>query len=483
MRINSSKYPRRNFLKSLSYNSDISNKNPKKIYKIRERLLNSNSLSLLSNDFKTKTNKINIAPILSQNSQEQFIKSLYFKRYLDLLYKQRTTTNQKQKFIEEYKSKDKPKISLYLFKNKNNFKFKRKNSKIFLNVTPHNAKGKNDYNDHSNVLINQIIKFNSETKIKKEKDLMPMKLGKEYYDFIEKKSKLNFNPNYNSPFIHKVNSCYMIDKFLARKKYKINRTKLKLNNDENESDENLELELKDQIEDFSVDLEKYKKTLKRFFKDSVKLNQIYFHEKFFDNFANRINFIFDDRKFPTIKNKLNRVIIDIKNIELCEWKLLNMIENSTMTYLHKLKAKIQRELDEFKENEKNKNKNNNNNIKFIINEHIISDEMPDSIVKKAKLIKENSEDLNNIFEIVNKNLEEELENDDNYIESKNERYFYEKFFSHQETEYKTIEFASFKLTNLIYNNSNFYEKYYPKGYSKGKGRKIINNLREINLYL
>ena len=342
MRINSSKYPRRNFLKSLSYNSDISNKNPKKIYKIRERLLNSNSLSLLSNDFKTKANKINFAPILSQNSQEQFIKSLYFKKYLDLLYKQRTTTNQKQKFIEEYKSKDKPKIFLYLFKNKNNIKFKRKNSKIFLNVTPHNAKGKNDYNDHSNVLINQIIKFNSETKIKKEKDLMPMKLGKEYYDFIEKKSKLNFNPNYNSPFIHRVNSCYMIDKFLARKKYKINRTKLKLNNDENESDENLELELKDQIEDFSVDLEKYKKTLKRFFKDSVKLNQIYFHEKFFDNFANRINFIFDDRKFPTIKNKLNRVIIDIKNIELCEWKLLNMIENSTMTYLHKLKAKIQK---------------------------------------------------------------------------------------------------------------------------------------------
>jgi len=331
------------------------------------------------------------------------------------------------------------------------------------------------------VLINQIIKFNSETKIKKEKDLMPMKLGKEYYDFIEKKSKLNFNPNYNSPFIHRVNSCYMIDKFLARKKYKINRKKLKLNNEENGSDENLELELKDQIEDFSVDLEKYKKTLKRFFKDSVKLNQIYFHEKFFDNFPNRINFIFDDRKFPTIKNKLNRVIIDIKNIELCEWKLLNMIENSTMTYLHKLKAKIQRELDEFKENEKNKNKNKN--IKFIINEHIITDEMPDSIVKKAKLIKENSEDLNNIFEIVNKNLEEELENDDNYIESKNERYFYEKFFSHQETEYKTIEFASFKLTNLIYNNSNFYEKYYPKGYSKGKGRKIINNLREINLYL
>ena len=478
MRIKSSKYLKRNFFKNLSHNSDTSIKGQKKIFKIRERFLNSNTLSLLSNNFKMKTNKINITPILSQNSQEEYIKALNFKKYLDLLYKQRATTNQKQKFIEEYKSKDKPKISLYLFKN--NFKFKRKKSKIFLNETPNNAKKINDYNDHSNVLINQLIKFNSETKIKKEKDLIPMKLGKEYQDFIEKKNKLNFNPNFNSPFIHRVNSCYMINKFLSRKKkYKINPTKLIINNDENESEENLEVELKDQMEDFSVDLEKYKKTLKQFFKDSVKLNQLYFHEKFFDNFANRINFIFDDRKFPTIKNKLNRIIVDIKNIELCEWKLLNIIENSTMTYLHKLKAKIQRELDEVKEKGKNKNKDKN----FIINQQINRDDINDKIIKEAKNIKENSEDINKIFEFVNNKLEEELGNEDDYIESKKERYFYEKFFSHQETEYKTIEFASFKLTNLIYNNTNFYEKCYSNGKSKGKGRKLINNLREINLYL
>ena len=270
----------------------------------------------------------------------------------------------------------------------------------------------------------------------------------------------------------------MIDKFLSRKKkYKIDKAKLKVDNDENESEENLEEELKDQMEDFSVDLEKYKKTLKQFFKDSVKLNQLYFHEKFFDNFPNRINYIFDNRKFPTIKNKLIRVIVDIKNIELYEWKFLNMIENSTMTYLHKLKAKIQRELDEIKE--KGKNENNSNN-KLIINHHINRNDINDIIIKKAKNIKENSEDIDKIFELVNNSLEDELGNDNDYIESKNERYFYEKFFSHQETEYKTIEFASFKLTNLIYNNSNFYENCYSNGNSKGKGRKFINNL---NLYL
>ena len=332
------------------------------------------------------------------------------------------------------------------------------------------------------MLINQIIKFNSETKIKKEKELIPMKLGKEYHDFIEKKNKLNFNPNFNSPFIHRVNSCYMIDKFLSRKKkYKINRAKLEINNDENESEENLKVELKDQIEDFSVDSEKYKKTLKLFFKDSVKLNQIYFHEKFFDNFANRINFIFDDRKFPTIKNKLSKIIVDIKNIELCEWKFLNIIENSTMTYLHKLKAKNQRELDEVKEKGKNKYKFKNKML--IIDQKINRNDINDKIIKKAKNIKENSEDINKIFELDNNKLEDELGNEDDYIESKYERYFYEKFFSHQETEYKTIEFASFKLTNLIYNNTNFYEKSYSNGNYKGKGRKLINHLREINLYL
>jgi hypothetical protein len=383
MRINSSKYSKRNFYKHLLYNSDTSNKGQKKIYKIRERLLNSNTLTLLSNNFKMKTNKINITPMISQNSQEQYVKALNFKKYLDLIYKQKETKTQKQNFIEEYKSKDKPKISLYLFKN--NFKFKRKKTKIYINETHNNGKKINDYNDHSNVLINQIIKFNSENKIKKEKDLIPMKLGKEYHDFIEKKNKLNFNPNFNSPFIHRVNSCYMIDKFLSRKKkYKIDRTKLKIDNDENESEEHLKEELKDQMEDFSVDLEKYKKTLKQFFKDSVKLNQIYFHEKFFDNFPNRINYIFDNRKFPTIKNKLIRVIVDIKNIELYEWKFLNMIENSTMTYLHKLKAKIQRELDEIKE--KGKNENNSNN-KLIINHHINRNDINDIIIKKAKNIK------------------------------------------------------------------------------------------------
>ena len=458
MRINSSKYLKRNFCKNLSYNNYTSNKSQKKIFKIRERLLNSNTLALLSNNFKMKTNKINITPILSQNSQEKYINSLNYKGYLDLLYKQRATTNQKQKFIEEYKSKNKPKISLYLFQN--NFKFKRKRSNIFLNETPNNGNRKNDYNDHSNLLINQIIKFNSENKIKKEKDLLPMKLGKEYHDFIEKKNKLNFNPNFNSPFIHRVNSSYMIHRILSKKKHKINRIKLNINNEENESKENYELELKD----FSVQIDKYKKKLKQFFKDSIKLNQIYFHEKFFDNFANRINFIFDGRKFPTIKNKLNRIIVDIKNMELCEWNLLNMIENSTIIYLNKLKYKVQRELDEINENKNQK--------------------INDKIIQKARLIKENNEDINKIFEFFNNNLEDELGNEGDYIESKNERYFYEKFFSHEEREYKTIEFASFKLTNLIYNNPNFYKQSYLNNNDEEKRkRKLINSLKEIHLYL
>ena len=162
-----------------------------------------------------------------------------------------------------------------------------------------------------------------------------------------------------------MNSNYLIDKnFLKKIKSGFSITKLKTYTQEKlEKDDDIELESKDKMEEMSLDLQHYKKAIKIFLTDETKLNQIYIHEEFFDSFPNKINFLFDDRKFPTIKNNLNKIKIEIKTSGGYEWNRLNMIELSTLTYLHKLKAKIQRELDEIEENE-NKEK------QFKINQEI-----------------------------------------------------------------------------------------------------------------
>ena len=54
-------------------------------------------------------------------------------------------------------------------------------------------------------LVNQILKLNrSSAKIENIKDISPMKLDKNYEQFINNKIKLNYNPNFNSPNIHRI---------------------------------------------------------------------------------------------------------------------------------------------------------------------------------------------------------------------------------------------------------------------------------------
>ena len=479
---------KKRLVKNNSQNNLRNKGTTKRIFKIRERLFSPKSLSLLSkNNFYFNNNNTNLLPSLSPNNNvnikeiDKFpIKYLDNQMYLSLLLQRRNPI--KSDTVDEINPIQSQRLSQMI---QSHLKLNRKDSKIFVDES---SSSKSKESDSSYMLINQIIKFDVKKKKEKEqKNLIPMQLGKEYQDFIEKKNKLNFNPNFNSPYIHKVYSNYMVDNILNKKQLELQSTKHKLifnKKQKIEKQKELELELKDKIEENDVDLQKYKRIIKQFLKDETKLNRISFHEKFFDSYVNKINFLFDDRKFPTIKNNLKKIKLTIKNAGEYEWNFLNMMEIHTLTYLHKLKVKIQRELDEL-EGEDNKEK------QFNINKQI-------GIYNTS----EDEENNNNNFDINNNNLDYIdinflNNNEDMYDENKNiekikiltsfkeDKYNLEQFFLHKKYPYKTIYFADNKLSKIVYTNHKFYESFGAK--KKIDEKDIINKSekkeKEIDYYL
>ena len=494
---------RKKFIKNISCGNYDSKGKSKIIFKIQERLFSPNTLSLLSkNNHKISRNYINLLknPTPSSNKEKAKIKKYRFKSYdndknYKNIYPQTQSKTQKISFstAEEAKPKKQPRQSYLNLQDIN--KIKKRDTQIILpNVGNISFPGTEEPEIPRKFMqINRILKFHIVKKKEEiEKDLTPMKLGNDYVDFIEKKNKIFFNPNFNSPFIHKMNSNYMVDKnFLKKLKTGFSTTKLKIKVKEKlEKNEDIELELRDKMEEPSIDLENYKKAIKIFLTDETKLNQIYIHEEFFDSFENKINYLFDDRKYPTIKNNLNRIKVEIKTSGGYEWNRINMIEISTLTYLHKLKAKIQRELDEIDEEEENKEK------QFKINQQIGKYDYK-NIKKRKKRKKSNKSqetekteeskslmtDNKNIYKIKEKDFEEEEESEEEKIEDKEDLYELEEFFFHKGNPYKRIDFAKGKSAYAVYNNPKFYREYYIINKADKEDKNIIKKKKEFDLYL
>ena len=482
---------KRKLIKSLSYNDYDSSHASKIISKIRERVFNTKTLSLLSkNESYIKNNSL-FSPILNQKKLD---KSFIPHKNLNLFY-MKNKQKKSRSLEEEDITKDKPKISEFLFKN--NYKPKKKKSVLLMNEDiQESEKRKKVFDYFSYLLINQIIKFKDKKKKEIIKKITPMQFGKQYHDFINRRNRLNFNPNFNSAYIHRVNSSYMINKILFKKKSGFNTIKDKLNiNFEKQqvnTEENLEMELRDKVGPFSSDLEKYKKPIKLYFSDGIKLNLKTFHEKFFDKYENKINFLFDDRRFPTIKNKLKKMIIDIKTAGAYEWKLLNMIEHSTLTYLNKLKVKIQRELDEIeeKENKQKKFKINQQTGKYVINSRkmrkksIISIMNENANYENIKNINDHIKHIVNVLKLDNESDDEkEKVNEHARKDSlKEDMYNLEEFFVNKRGRYKTIDFANDKLTNIVYNSPKFYKEYFSNNMHE-ENYKSIKEFKNLDLFL
>ena len=459
--------------KHLSLNNYNSKYESKKIYKVRDRLFSTKAFSILCNS----SNFINYLQSKRQNrpSLDQMSGNIDYKSFnnnKECFSMSPIKGNRNKSMIEENNDKnfEKEKISLLFYSRDSNPKI---NKSL---ISP----GHGPNNINSNLLVNHVLKYNISKKKENQKQLSPMKLGKEYRDYIERKNKLFFNPNYNTSYFHKKYSDYFIEANLSPK-FKKQKLKLKprkseeIKNEKEESDLESESELKDKIEEMAIDTGSYKRAIKIFLSDETKLNKHNFHEPFFDVFENKVNFLFDFRKFPTIKNNLRKIKIKLKPTEIYEWKLLNVIEVSTLIYLNKLKAKIQRELDEIEEENKDK--------QFKINQQIgIYDEEIFYDFTRKKKTKDYNKEHNQKEDNENdkrddhshhhnfskkednktsqEEAEEEDEEDNGNMLNKKDIYDLEEYFIHKGLDNKEIKFASPKLSYYVYYNPKFYKTYY-----------------------
>ena len=166
----------------------------------------------------------------------------------------------------------------------------------------------------------------------------------EYKNYINKRVKLNFNDHFDSSFVHKIKSEYMVRKLL--KKYPLM----------SESDKNIEYS-DDEYEEEKMDIldEKILNNGKIFRKiKNLLINQdrkyVFGNEtdKFFKKKENQINYLFDIKILPNFRNNLLK-----ENGYSFQEKLdeENYVESRTWKYLNKAKIKIQKYKDDRKYNE------------------------------------------------------------------------------------------------------------------------------------
>ena len=469
----------------------------KKIYKINDRLYSPNTLSLLTkNDLNVNSNfhnfksnyNIMIHNLLSNDVDLNDEKKLGIESLDSLLTNVQYLKNKnnffEQKIIEEKKKEKKenkiPRISSYrkqkikpkIFVKKNYLSEKKeeRTRKII-------ARGKDLLSDDKKDevlnlrLVNQVLKFNKTIKKEKNiKDKLPMKLDKHYDEFIQRKILLNYNPNFNSPIIRRISINFIINditkNFLRRNT--LIENKRKINEERKKEKKKLDLELseemRDSIEEMSVDLEKKKKNVRIFLTDETKLNQVAdIKEDFFDTLENKINYILDCRRFPVIKNNLNRIKIEIRaGNNINEWTKLNTLGNCTLNYLNKLKYKLQKELDEIEEKG---NTEKEKRFRLYKDLGIFEEKNQKKGKNNKKLKKENEFDIDNntsidyIIEIMKneiKNEKEETEESFNKEKIKKEdNYELEEFFVNKSNPYKQIDYADKKLSYVVYHNQEF----------------------------
>ena len=201
-----------------------------------------------------------------------------------------------------------------------------------------------------------------------------------------------------------------------------------------------EIESRDTVFYPSLELQKISKKIKLILGDQNKLNQFYEHTTFFDDFANRINFLFDNYKPPHIKNNLARITYqDMKNEQ--KLSLINRVGGSAINYLSYAKIKLQKEKDEKKIFlfEKNKIKKKYNYYKKLSISNIY-----------------NSKE--EIEKLIYKNYYMKDENDYNYLFPRNDSLTFEEviefknYFENKIRKYNNIVFADKRSRHFVFDN-------------------------------
>mgnify|MGYP003571385193 CR=1 FL=1 len=312
----------------------------------------SDSKTVSLNNFNMKFSQITNPHLLVKKN----IFEIYNKNYRKFpLIKNNYTTNKKSSLYNSFTNQ----------KNKN-----EKNDKNLFNKNQKynllNSMEKEESNDLNKNIYPRYIFLNKLFKIKnpKQKNLKlkistSPKLSKkdlqekirsnqikreEYKNYINKRVKLNFNDQFESSFVHKVKSEYMVRKLF--KKYP-----LMSESDKNieYSDDEYEEEKRDILDEKILNNGKIFKKIKNLL---INQDQKYTFgnetEKFFKKKENQINYLFDVKILPNFRNSLLR-----ENGYTFQEKLdeENYVENRTWKYLNKAKIKLQKNKDDKKYNE------------------------------------------------------------------------------------------------------------------------------------
>jgi len=295
--------------------------------------------------------------------------------------------------------------------------------------------------DSPKKLINEIIKFEDSKKILTKNKLLEKRNQKEinrsYKEYLDKANMLSFcqYQNSNTEYAHQIRSKYFIKRLDESLNKESERNKRYLIM-EKERLEN-EKEMRDKVFYPSLDMQKISKQIKEILANEYKFNHFEKHEHFFDNFTNRVNFLFDNFKPPYIKNNLIKIRFDRTNYENnnFEWKWLNALGINAINYLSRARIKIQRENDEKKKflREKNKIKK-----RYLYYKKLSTNKIYNSKVEIEKIIYKNYYTQNNDMK-ENLTLDEILE-----IQS---------FFSNKIEKYDKIIISNdLKSRDCIFNN-------------------------------
>lgn len=113
-----------------------------------------------------------------------------------------------------------------------------------------------------------------------------------------------------------------------------------------------DIEMKDKIETPPLQLQKIRKLIYKYLTKEANIKEIIDNEIFYKSYENRVNFIYDGLKLPTIKNNFINHNIDHRK----EWKNINAINPKLLIFLNLLKKIIQRKKDKIKDSKKNSKK-------------------------------------------------------------------------------------------------------------------------------
>ena len=362
----------------------------------------------------------------------------------------------------------------FLFLNSFNTQIiKNNNSRHRLNYFPkyNNKQKEKEDNDESPKVryLGSLLKNKKKPKYikKKKKIIIPQEQRKDYYDFIDRRRKLFFNPKATSQYVHEKNSEYLILSIEKSKSYKLLQSDYRI--DRSSQREEM-LERRDKVPNLAFKTQNLLKQIRILFSEDFKFNYTLFSEKFYDKYENRVNFIYDIYRVPIFKNNLVKIKLHKKekfgNFGYVDWKYINVINSTTWNYLNRLKTKIQREKDEHelqlkelelkkREEELDLTRNNNNYKKDKKNKR------NQEIVEKGELkISEEEKDNNKkiIKEEENyKNIMQNIEKEEQLKQEKYEDlYIIEEYFLHKKNcDNFRVQIASDRLRYIYFNNHDY----------------------------